>query len=100
MRRFIQPPSRAPQTENDIFFKVVRLICLVAFGLAFASPFLWTVSTSLKELSDYKCVHAICKKPVERAKLLHHVMQIWDPELGVHETTDLGMEPKEPVIAL
>jgi multiple sugar transport system permease protein len=39
-------------SESDWLYTIVRLVLLVVFGLAFAAPFVWTVSTSLKELSE------------------------------------------------
>ncbi len=47
------PRSRGvPESESVGFFKVIRVTLLVVLGICFATPFVWTVSTSLKELSE------------------------------------------------
>jgi CheY-like chemotaxis protein len=51
----------------------------------------------LKDLAEYNSVHAICKKPIEKAKLLNYIAQIWNPKQGMNETTDLDVLQNEPV---
>ncbi len=38
--------------EGEPIFLAIRGVLLLALGLAFAAPFFWTISTSLKELSE------------------------------------------------
>jgi multiple sugar transport system permease protein len=52
MRRILNPDPSVPQTENEPLVRTVRFVCLIVLGTIFASPFLWTISTSLKELSE------------------------------------------------
>lgn len=41
-----------PDSESAGFFRVIRVFLLIVLGICFAAPFVWTVSTSLKELSE------------------------------------------------
>jgi multiple sugar transport system permease protein len=45
-------PGKVPTTESEMFYLVVRALLLLVFAVAFGAPFVWTVSTSLKELSE------------------------------------------------
>ena len=49
--RIVSRPG-VPTSESESIFKVIRVFLLVLLGIAFAAPFIWTVSTSLKELSE------------------------------------------------
>jgi len=62
--------SHIPTSEAEGLVRVVRFITLVAMGLAFSAPFIWTVSTSLKELSETN------RMPPE-----------WIPRVNVYEAT-------------
>ncbi len=50
--KFFKPHSAVPDSESESIFLILRFLALLVFGLAFALPFLWTVSTSLKRLAD------------------------------------------------
>ena len=39
-------------TESEGLFRLIRICLLLFLGICFAAPFVWTVSTSLKELSE------------------------------------------------
>jgi multiple sugar transport system permease protein len=41
-----------PTSESETFYRALCGALLVVFGIAFAAPFVWTISTSLKELSE------------------------------------------------
>jgi len=52
MMRFFRNHTGVPDSESEYFYFVLRFILLVVLGVAFALPFLWTISTSLKPLSE------------------------------------------------
>lgn len=45
-------PTHVQSTESEYFYRFSRAFLLVFFGVAFAAPFVWTVSTSLKPLAE------------------------------------------------
>lgn len=50
--KFLRTHTGVPDSESETFYVVLRFILLIVFGTAFALPFLWTISTSLKPLAE------------------------------------------------
>lgn len=67
--KFLRTHQGVPDSESESIYLILRFLALVVFGIAFALPFLWTVSTSLKKLSE------TTKMPPE-----------WIPRTNVYET--------------
>ena len=52
MMNLFRRPGHIPTSEAEGLFRIVRFVVLVVLSLAFSAPFFWTLSTSLKELSE------------------------------------------------
>ncbi|MCA9418850.1 MAG: carbohydrate ABC transporter permease, partial [Candidatus Omnitrophica bacterium] len=50
--RIFRTHTAVPDSESESIYQILRFLLLLFFGIAFALPFLWTVSTSLKPLSE------------------------------------------------